>query len=196
MNGEPDIVRELRGAEKQGEMKELKEEDEKISQIVDKNPIPTLVIDKLKEEDEKISQIVDKNPIPTLVIDSKHIITHWNKTLERITGLSAEEMVGTKKQWKAFYSNEHPILADLLVDNRSENDIVAYHSNKYHKSALVEGAYEGEGFFPHLGDDGKWFFFTAAPLRNVNGVTIGAIESLQDITEWKKINDNRGDVWM
>ena len=165
MNGEPDIVRELRGAEKQGEMKEL------------------------KEEDEKISQIVDKNPIPTLVIDSKHIITHWNKTLERITGLSAEEMVGTKKQWKAFYSNEHPILADLLVDNRSENDIVAYHSNKYHKSALVEGAYEGEGFFPHLGDDGKWFFFTAAPLRNVNGVTIGAIESLQDITEWKKIND-------
>ena len=165
MNGEPDIVKELRGAEKQGEMKEL------------------------KEEDEKISQIVDKNPIPTLVIDNNHIITHWNKTLERITGLSAEKMVGTKKQWKAFYSNECPILADLLVDNKSENDIVTYHSNKYHKSTLVEGAYEGEGFFPHLGDDGKWFFFTAAPLRNVNGVTIGAIESLQDITEWKKIND-------
>ncbi len=165
MNGEPDIVRELRGAEKQGEMKEL------------------------EEEDEKISQIIDKNPIPTLVIDSKHIITHWNKALEGITGLSAEEMVGTKKQWKAFYSNERPILADLLVDNKSENDIVTYHSNKYHTSALAEGAYEGEGFFPHLGDDGKWFFFTAAPLRNVNGVTIGAIESLQDITEWTKIND-------
>jgi len=165
MNGEPDIVRELRGAEKQGEMKEL------------------------KEEDEKISQIVDKNPIPTLVIDNKHIITHWSKALERTTGLSAEEMVGTKKQWKAFYSKERPILADLLVDNRSENDIVTYHSNKYRKSALVEGAYEDEDFFPHLGDDGKWFFFTAAPLRNVNGVTIGAIESLQDITEWKKIND-------
>jgi len=165
MNCEPDIVKELRGAEKQGEMKEL------------------------KEDGEKIFQIVDKNPIPTLVIDNKHIITHWNKALERITGLSAEEMVGTKKQWKAFYSKERPILADLLVDNRSDNDIVTYHSNKYHKSAFVEDAYEGEDFFPHLGDDGKWFFFTAAPLRNGNGVTIGAIENLQDITEWKKIND-------
>jgi len=162
MNCEPDIVKELRGAEKQGEM---------------------------KEDDEKIFQIVDKNPIPTLVIDNKHIITHWNKALERITGLSAEEMVGTKKQWKAFYSKERPILADLLVDNRSDNDIVTYHSNKYHKSAFVEDAYECEDFFPHLGDDGKWFFFIAAPLRNGNGVTIGAIENLQDITEWKKIND-------
>jgi len=135
MNSEPDIVKELRGAEKQGEMKEL------------------------KEDGETISQIVDKNPIPTLVIDNKHIITHWNKAF------SAEEMVGTKKQWKAFYSNERPILADLLVDNRSENDIVTCHSNKYRKSALAEGAYESEGFFPHLGDDGKWFFFTAAPLK-------------------------------
>ncbi len=165
MNGEPDIVKELRGAEKQGEMKEL------------------------KEDDEKIFQIVDKNPIPTLVLDNKHIITHWNKALERITGLSAEEMVGTKKQWKVFYSKERPILADLLVDNRSENDIVTYHSNKYHKSALVEGAYEGEEFFPHLGDDGKWFFFTAAPLRNAKGDITGAIENLQDVTDWKKTVD-------
>ncbi len=165
MNGEPDIVRELRGAEKQGEIKEL------------------------KEDDEKIFQIVDKNPIPILVIDNKHIITHWNKALERITGLSAEEMVGTKKQWKVFYSKERPILADLLVDNRSENDIITSNSNKYHKSSLVEDAYEGEGFFPHLGDDGKWFFFTAAPLRKVNGITIGAIESLQDITERKQTEE-------
>jgi len=166
MKSDPDIVKELRGAEKQGEMKDL------------------------KENDKKISQIVDKNPIPTLVIDNKHIIAHWNKALERITGFSADEMVGTKKQWKAFYSNERPILADLLVDNISENDIVAHHSNKYHKSALVEGAYEGEDFFPHLGDDGKWFFFTAAPLRNANGDVTGAIENLQDITDWKKTVDN------
>ena len=165
MNSDPDIVKELRGVEKQGEMKDL------------------------KEYVEKISQIVDKNPIPTLVIDNKHIITHWNKALERTTGLSAEEMIGTKKQWKAFYSNERPILADLLVDNISENDIVAKHSNKYHKSAHVEGNYEGEDFFPHLGDDGKWFFITAASLRNAKGDVTGAIENLQDITNRKNAEE-------
>lgn len=165
MNNYPDIVKELRRVEKQGEVKEF------------------------GENDENIFQIVDKNPIPTLVIDNKHIITHWNEALEGITGLSAEEMIGTKKQWKVFYSNERPILADLLVDSRSGDDIVSHQPDKYHKSVLVKGAYEGEDFFPHLGDDGKWFFFTAVPLRNVNGGTIGAIESLQDITKWKKITD-------
>ena len=117
MNCESDIVKELRGAEKQGEVKDL------------------------KENNIKISQIVDKNPIPTLVIDNKHIITHWNKSLERTTGLSAEEMVGTKKQWKVFYSKERPILADLLVDNRTENDIITSNSNKYHKSVTHKKGY-------------------------------------------------------
>jgi len=161
MNCEPDIVKELRGAEKQLELK------------------------KLKEDDEKISQIVNKNPVPTLVIDNKHIITHWNKALEKITGFSAEVMIGTKKQWKAFYSNERPILADLLADNMSESDIVNYPLNKYRRSDLVEGAYEGERFFPHLGDGGKWFFFTAVPLINAKGDVTDVIENLQDITDWK-----------
>jgi len=165
MNKDPDLLKELRRVEKQGEMKEP------------------------KENDETISQIVNKNPIPTLVIDTKHIITHWNKALEGITGLSAEEMIGTKKQWKAFYSNQCPILADLLVDSRSESEILTDRLNTYHKSTIVEDVYNGEDFFPHLGDNGKWFFFTAVPLRNVNGVIIGAMESLLEITERKETEE-------
>jgi len=165
MNKDPDLLKELRRVEKQGDMKEP------------------------KENDETISQIVNKNPIPTLVIDTKHIITHWNKALEGITGLSAEEMIGTKKQWKAFYSNQCPILADLLVDSRSESEILTDRLNTYHKSTIVEDVYNGEDFFPHLGDNGKWFFFTAVPLRNVNGVIIGAMESLLEITERKETEE-------
>ncbi|MCK5258431.1 MAG: PAS domain-containing sensor histidine kinase, partial [Thermoplasmatales archaeon] len=33
---------------------------------------------------------------------------------------------------------------------------------------------------------GKWLFFTAAPLRNAKGDVTGAIENLQDVTDWKK----------
>jgi len=169
MNRDPDIVKELRRVRKQGEMKES------------------------KENYEKISQIVDKNPIPTLVIDSKHIITHWNKALEGITGLSAEDMIGTKKQWKAFYSNECPILADLLIDGRLGSEIATNHPNKYHRSTHVKDAYDGEDFFHHLGDNGKWFFFTAVTLRNVNGGIIGAIESMLDITERKQTEEKLRD---
>ena len=50
---------------------------------------------------------------------------------------------------------------------------------------MVGGAYEAEDFFPHFGENGRWLYFTAAPLRNAAGATIGAIETLQDITERK-----------
>jgi transcriptional regulator with GAF, ATPase, and Fis domain len=53
----------------------------------------------------------------------------------------------------------------------------------------MEGAYEAEGFFPHLGEKGKQIFFTSAPLRDFQGKIIGAIETLQDITERKQAED-------
>ena len=145
--------------------------------------------EELKESEEKLSQIVHGSPIPTFVIDNKHVITHWNKALEKITGLSSKEMSGTQKQWKAFYSKECPVLADFIVDNTTENDIATHYLGKYHKSTVIEGAYEAEDFFPHLGDDGKWLFFTATLLKNAKGDVTGAIETLQDTTERKKAND-------
>jgi signal transduction histidine kinase len=41
----------------------------------------------------------------------------------------------------------------------------------------------------NLSKDGKWLFFTAAPLKNSKGEIIGAIETLQDITESKQAEE-------
>ncbi len=40
--------------------------------------------------------------------------------------------------------------------------------------------------FPAFGEGGRWLFFTAAALRNAQGEVIGAIETLQDITERRR----------
>jgi len=40
-------------------------------------------------------------------------------------------------------------------------------------------------FFPKLGDSGRWLFFTAAPIHDAKGDIIGAVETLEDITERK-----------
>ena len=53
------------------------------------------------------------------------------------------------------------------------------------RSTVIDGAYEIESLFPHLGTRGRWLYVTAAPLRNGVGEVIGAIETLQDITERK-----------
>jgi PAS domain S-box-containing protein len=141
--------------------------------------------DALRESEKILSQIVQGSVIPTIVIDDTHTITHCNKAYEELTGIAACEMLGTDKQWQTFYSRKRPIMADLIVENAPEEEIIRYYQDKYRKSKSIEGAYEAEDFFPDLGDNGKYLFFTAAPLRDAEGNIIGAIETLQDITERK-----------
>ena len=146
-------------------------------------------LEALRESEERLSQIVQGSSVPTFVIDHNHIVTHWNKACENLTGVSANEVIGTQKQWSAFYPAERVTVADLVVDSAPEEEIARYYGGKYQKSTLIEAAYEAEDFFPDLGEGGKWLFFTAAPLRGVGGNVIGAIETLQDITERKRAEE-------
>ena len=130
-------------------------------------------------------QIVQGSSIPTFVIDNRHIITHCNKAFENLIGVAAHEIIGTRKQWLAFYPAQRSVMADLIVDNASEEELTRYYGRNYWKSSVTEGAYEAEGFFPDLGAKGKWLFFTAAPLKDEEGKITGAIETLQDISERK-----------
>jgi len=141
--------------------------------------------DALRESEKILSQIVQGSPIPTIVIDNSHTITHCNRAYEELTGIAACEMIGTDKQWQTFYAEKRPIMADLIVENEPEKEILKYYEGKYKKSKIIEGAYEAEDFFTDLGDTGRYIFFTAAPLRDAEGNIVGAIETLQDVTERK-----------
>ncbi len=140
----------------------------------------------LSESETRLSHIIMGSPVPTFVIDNHHIITHWNAALERISGISGSQVVGTKKQWMPFYSKERPVLADLIVDQVSEKNISEYYTGKYKKSKSVENAYEAEDFFPDMNAHGRWLFSTAVPLLNSAGQIIGAVETLEDISARKK----------
>ncbi len=137
----------------------------------------------LWESEKNLSQIVQGSSTPIFVIDKNHIVTYWNKACAKLTGISASEVIGTNKQWQAFYAKERQVMADFLVDEMPEKNISKYYIGKYKKSSLIEGAYEAEDFFLDLGEKGKWIFKTAAPLKDRKGKVIGAIETLQDITE-------------
>lgn len=136
-----------------------------------------------------LAQIIEGSTIPTFVIDQKHVITHWNRAMERLTGLRAEEMVGTRRQWMPFYESERPSMADVILDRIDEARIEKLYGGKWRKSVLVEGAYEADGFFPNLGGEGKWCWFTAAPIEAPDGSFIGAIETVWDKTEEKKAEE-------
>jgi PAS domain S-box-containing protein len=141
--------------------------------------------DLLKMEKE-LSHIIQGSMIPTFIINNDHIITHWNRACEELTGQKAYELVGTDRQWVPFRSAKRPTMADVIVGGMSEEEVSKYYGSSWRKSSLIKEAYEAEEFFPHLGDGGKWIFFTAAPIKSPEGKIIGAIETLRDLTEQKK----------
>jgi len=138
-----------------------------------------------KQAQQLLTQIIDADPVPTLVINARHTVTHWNRACEQVIGLKASELIGTCNQWSAFYPEKRPIMADLIVSGQIEDMLRLYGGKKLRRSPTIEGAYEAEDFFPNMGEKGRWLYFTAAPLRNALGEVIGAIETLQDISERK-----------
>jgi two-component system NtrC family sensor kinase len=118
-------------------------------------------------------------------------VTHWNRALERLTGCKAEEMIGTTRQWTPFYEKERASMADLILDQVDEIQIKQFYGTRWRPSVLIEGAYEAEVYFPDLGKDGTWCWFTAAPIRNPEGEVVAAIETLWDKTEDRKAAQER-----
>lgn len=131
----------------------------------------------------KLSGFVDGNPVATFIIDADHRVVCWNKACEVLTGIAAERVVGTKDHWRAFYASERPTMADLILDGAGEKDIQYFYQDKFHPSVLIDGACEAEDFFADFGDKGRWLHFTAAPIIDDEDKVVGAIETLQDITE-------------
>jgi PAS domain S-box-containing protein len=130
----------------------------------------------LQDKKNELFQIVNGSPIPMFVINKDHEIIYWNRACEKTTGIKANEIIGTRNAWMAFYKEKRYVLADFIVDD-SLKSIDKLYGDKKLSPSFVEGGYQAEDFFPALN---KWVFFTAAPIRDHNNEIIGAIETLQD----------------
>ena len=85
-----------------------------------------------------LKNIIDGLPVPQFVIDQRHNIIHWNQALAEYSGIKESEVIGTNQQWRAFYSEERPCLADLLVEGATDQIEEWYHG-KYSPSKLIKG---------------------------------------------------------
>jgi hemerythrin-like metal-binding protein len=173
----------------QSKLKEAMDNLKRMQQQLVESERKSASIEAQRVMQQLLSQIVDGDPVPTLVINANHVVTHWNKACAAVTGVPASEMLRTNRQWAPFYSAERPILADLIVNGALQEGFESHYKGKYRQSALIEGAFEAEAFFPHFGSSGRWLYFTAAPLKDAAGRIIGAIETLQDVTERHKAED-------
>lgn len=132
-----------------------------------------------------LHEIIDASPVPMFVLNEHHEVTHWNRACEALNGTRAEDMVGTRAQWKAFYPQERPVLADLIIEGKVD-EISELYRSICKPSPLIANAWEATAHFPSFQSGPKWLYFTAAPLHGLDGRIVGAVETLQDVTSQKK----------
>lgn len=137
-----------------------------------------------REAERQLAEIIAGSPVATFVIDRHCRVTHWNRACEALTGVSAPEMMGKSEIWRAFYPYEtrRVVLAEMLVRGAEAGEVSERYTGHARPSALVPGAYEALDFFPTFGEGGKWLHFMAAPLHNLRGQVVGAIETLVDLS--------------
>jgi len=140
----------------------------------------------LRKEGARIGNLINGFHVPAFMINRDHIITHWNRPMEKLTGVPASERVGTNLTWSPFYKNQRPALADLVLDSMPDIQVGKFYEGRHRHSDLTHEAFDAADFFPTLGEDGKWLGFTAAPVKKRSGGVEGAIEIIQDFTERKR----------
>jgi PAS domain-containing protein len=138
-----------------------------------------------KENEWIFHTIFQGSQIPKFFINTNHKVVMWDRALEIMTRIKVEEVLGTNRQWRAFYPDERPCLADLLVDMNLER-IEQEYQGKCRKMSTIDNTYEVTEFFPTLGPDGKWFRLTASVVRDSHGNLMGAMETIEDITGHKR----------
>ena len=144
----------------------------------------------LKDTMLTVESILEGSPIPMFVIDRDHRIILWNRACEELTGFKAAEMVGTDGQYRPFYAEKRPVIADLIVD-RDVRGLEKYYGKKQvQESSVVEGAFEAGDFYENLGGKRRHLYFLAAPIYDEKGEIIAAVETLQDVTREREMELN------
>ena len=159
--------------------------------IQNRNRYSREIEQKLITSKRQLSQILDGSTAPTFVIDKDRTVTHWNKALEKLSGVSAREIVGTKKHSEPFRGQKRMTMADVILDQTDEKTIQTLYRNTWSRSKWIEGAYEAEEFLPVLPPHGKWCFFSAAPIKDPDGTIAGAVETLWDRTDYKQAEEEK-----
>ncbi|MDM7860397.1 sodium:proton antiporter NhaD [Alteromonas sp. ASW11-36] len=143
-----------------------------------KNPLSVL-----QSYGKHIGAHLNDQPYPAFMLNTEHEVTHWNQALEALTGIKAADVIGTKNHWQAFYKSERPTLADVMLDDESSVAVRQHYGGLYRDNPLEGKAYDAANYFENIGQSGAYLMFSAAPVTDENGKTIGSVELFEDMTE-------------
>jgi len=126
--------------------------------------------------------IIDFLPDATFVIDLDGRVIAWNNAMEALTGVPAESMLGKGNYEYAlpFYKERRPILIDLVFMPEIEIE------KKYDTVERSGDTLVVDIFIPDFRPGGVFLWAKASPLYDPQGHISGAIETVRDITDRKR----------
>jgi PAS domain S-box-containing protein len=139
----------------------------------------------LKESQQQLENIINFLPDATFVIDKEGKVIAWNRAIEEMTGIKGEEMLGKGNYEYAlpFHGERRPILVDLVLQRHEGVE------SRYDSIQRKESGVSGEAYMPALPGGEVYLFGTASILKDSQGNVVGAIESIRDITERKRAQE-------
>ncbi|MCB2226894.1 MAG: PAS domain S-box protein [Desulfarculaceae bacterium] len=132
----------------------------------------------LQESQKRLADIINFLPDPTFAINRAGQVIVWNRAVEELTGIAAEDIVGKGDYEYAlpFWGERRPILADLAMEwDQSYEDRYPFVSRQGHTLLT-------EAFAPGIPPDGAYLWGKASALFDSQGQVAGAIETVRDIT--------------
>ncbi len=170
-------------------MNKADEINEKTKELQGADTAQKSALSNLEEEIEIYESMIQHCAVAIFAIDTNHRIIHWNKACEELTGFKAAEVLGTRNHWKAFYEENRPCLSDILIDGKEE--ILQDHYGVYGASLLTPFSLHAEGWYSQVGGRERYLIFDASPVFGRDHKLLAAIETLQDISELKRTEEER-----
>ncbi|MFA5348547.1 MAG: PAS domain S-box protein [Methanoregula sp.] len=136
----------------------------------------------IRDHERREADIINFLPDATFAIDTNGVVIAWNRAMEKMTGVPADQILGKGNYEYAipFYHERRPILIDLVLSDDPATE------SQYPFITRAGKKLFSEITIPHMNDGkGASIWFTTSPLYNTRGVIVGAIESIRDITERK-----------
>ncbi|CAG1001489.1 putative signaling protein [Rhodocyclaceae bacterium] len=130
-------------------------------------------------------ELVRQLVVPTFVLDAESRVVVWNKACERLTGMPASEVIGTREHWRAFYGEPRPCLADLVVQGRMEEVGRLYAAHGDSADDPFGAHAENWCVMPLRGTE-LYLAIDAGPIRDEEGRIIAVVETLRDMTYRKR----------
>jgi len=136
----------------------------------------------LRESEKRASEIFNFTPDPTFVVDRQGKVIAWNRAMEQLSGVKAEDMLGKGDHEYAvpFYGRPRPMLVDLVF--LSDEEL----KSNYDFVRSVGNCLVGETTAPVRGvPTALWGI--AGPVFDSRGQVVAAIESVRDVSDFKAI---------